>query len=66
MEHCPFGMMLGKDGKPFKTRSGGTVKLRDVLDEAEARVTNLLKERNSTLSDEEKKTGYPQYRHRCR
>ena len=55
MEHCPFGMMLGKDGKPFKTRSGGTVKLRDVLDEAEARVTNLLKERNSTLSDEEKK-----------
>lgn len=55
MEHCPFGMMLGKDGKPFKTRSGGTVKLRDVLDEAEARVTNLLKERNSTLSEEEKK-----------
>ena len=55
MEHCPFGMMLGKDGKPFKTRSGGTVKLRDVLDEAEARVTNLLKERNSTLSEDEKK-----------
>lgn len=54
LEHCPFGMMLGKDGKPFKTRSGGTVKLRDVLDEAESRVTALLKERNSTLSEEEK------------
>ena len=54
LEHCPFGMMLGKDGKPFKTRSGGTVKLRDVLDEAEARVTTLLEQRNSTLNDEDK------------
>ena len=42
-------------GKPFKTRSGGTVKLRDVLDESESRVADLLKERNSTLSEEEKK-----------
>ncbi|MGN1282143.1 MAG: arginine--tRNA ligase [Succinivibrio sp.] len=56
LEHCPFGMMLGKDGKPFKTRSGGTVKLRDVLDEAESRVAKLLEDRNSTLSDEDKKT----------
>lgn len=56
LEHCPFGMMLGKDGKPFKTRSGGTVKLRDVLDEAESRVTTLLEQRNSTLSNEDKKT----------
>ena len=55
LEHCPFGMMLGKDGKPFKTRSGGTVKLRDVLDEAESRVSTLLEKRNSALSDEEKK-----------
>ena len=54
LEHCPFGMMLGKDGKPFKTRSGGTVKLRDVLDEAEARVTTLLEQRHSTLNDEDK------------
>ncbi|MGN0902097.1 MAG: arginine--tRNA ligase, partial [Succinivibrio sp.] len=54
LEHCPFGMMLGKDGKPFKTRSGGTVKLRDVLDEAESRVTQLLNERNSNLTEEEK------------
>ncbi len=28
------GMMLGKDGKPFKTRAGGTVKLADLLDKA--------------------------------
>ncbi len=26
LEHHMFGMMLGKDGKPFKTRAGGTVK----------------------------------------
>lgn len=34
LEHHMFGMMLGKDGKPFKTRAGGTVKLVDLLDEA--------------------------------
>ncbi len=34
LEHHMFGMMLGKDGKPFKTRAGGTVKLSDLLDEA--------------------------------
>ncbi len=32
-EHCPFGTMNGKDGKPFKTRSGDTIKLRDLIDE---------------------------------
>ena len=32
LEHHMFGMMLGKDGKPFKTRAGGTVKLSDLLD----------------------------------
>ena len=52
VEHCPFGMMLGKDGKPFKTRSGGTVKLRELLDEAEKRVALMLDERKSTLDKE--------------
>ncbi len=51
IEHDAFGMMLGKDGKPFKTRSGGTVKLKDLLDEAESRVTKLLEERNCNISD---------------
>ncbi len=54
MIHCPFGMMLGKDGRPFKTRSGGTVKLREVLDEAETRVTKMLEERQSALTGEER------------
>ncbi len=54
LEHCPFGMMLGKDGRPFKTRSGGTVKLRDLLDEAESRVAKLLDDRGSDLQGEER------------
>jgi arginyl-tRNA synthetase len=45
-QHCPFGMMLGKDGKPFKTRSGETIKLSDLLDEAIERAANLLAQRN--------------------
>jgi arginyl-tRNA synthetase len=53
LEHHAFGMMLGKDGRPFKTRSGGTVKLVDLLDEAEQRAADLLKERRSELSEAE-------------
>lgn len=50
-QHCPFGMMLGSDGKPFKTRSGGTIKLVDLLDEAIERATVLLKTRNADISE---------------
>lgn len=53
-EHCPFGMMLGKDGKPFKTRTGGTVKLADLLDEAVERANQLMAERESDLSADER------------
>jgi arginyl-tRNA synthetase len=42
LEHVPFGMMLGADGKPFKTRQGGTVKLMDLLDEATRRARQLV------------------------
>ncbi len=54
LEHKNFGMMLGKDGKPFKTRSGGTVKLADLLDEAVERAGVLINEKSADLSDEEK------------
>ncbi|WP_158161561.1 arginine--tRNA ligase [Grimontia hollisae] len=54
LEHHAFGMMLGKDGKPFKTRAGGTVRLADLLDEAEARANKLIEEKNPELSAEEK------------
>ncbi|MGV3059563.1 arginine--tRNA ligase [[Pasteurella] aerogenes] len=54
LEHKNFGMMLGKDGKPFKTRSGGTVKLADLLDEAIERAEKLIAEKSTALSAEEK------------
>ncbi|MBR1925217.1 MAG: arginine--tRNA ligase [Ruminobacter sp.] len=54
LEHGAFGMMLGKDGKPFKTRDGGTVKLKDLLNEAEARAAKLIESRNNDLPDEMK------------
>ncbi|MDU0355563.1 arginine--tRNA ligase [Paraglaciecola aquimarina] len=54
-EHCPFGMMLGNDGKPFKTRTGGTVKLAALLDEAVERAEALINKRESDLSAEERK-----------
>ncbi|RKS87450.1 arginyl-tRNA synthetase [Orbus hercynius] len=53
LEHHMFGMMLGKDGKPFKTRSGDTVKLNDLLDEAIERATTLIKSKNPDLNDDE-------------
>ncbi|MFC3094982.1 arginine--tRNA ligase [Alteromonas sediminis] len=52
-EHCPFGMMLGADGKPFKTRTGGTVKLADLLEEAVERAGKLIAARDNALSSEE-------------
>lgn len=44
-EFIGFGTMMGKDGKPFKTRSGDTVKLVDLLTEAVERATALVKEK---------------------
>jgi arginyl-tRNA synthetase len=55
LEFAPFGTMLGEDGKPFKTRSGDTVKLKDLLDEAEERAYALVSEKNPSLPDDEKK-----------
>lgn len=54
LEHKNFGMMLGKDGKPFKTRTGGTVKLADLLDEAVERATQLINQKSTALSEQEK------------
>ena len=50
LEHLAFGTMMGEDGKPFKTRSGGTVKLADLLEEAVERANVLVKEKNPELS----------------
>ncbi len=49
VEHVPFGLVQGEDGKKLKTRSGETVRLRDLLDEAINRAEADLRRR---LSDE--------------
>jgi len=52
--HVTFGTMLGEDNKPFKTRTGGTVKLKDLLEEAVQRATAVVREKNPDLTDEQK------------
>jgi arginyl-tRNA synthetase len=51
LDHIAFGAMLGKDGKPFKTRQVGTVKLMDLLAEAEQRAFALVSEKNPELPE---------------
>lgn len=53
LEHHAFGTMMGADGKPFKTRSGGTVKLAQLLDEAVERAAAVVREKNTELSEDE-------------
>lgn len=52
-DHCPFGTMMGEDGKPFKTRTGGTVKLAELLEEAVVRAQAVVEQKSSDLSAEE-------------
>lgn len=53
LEHAAFGTMMGEDGKPFKTRSGETVKLIDLIDEAVERAKRVVEKRNPDWSIEE-------------
>ncbi len=49
--HVPFGLVLGDDGKKFKTRSGDTVRLRDLLDEA---IVHARADLEARLKEEER------------
>jgi arginyl-tRNA synthetase len=51
LAHVWFGSILGEDGKPFKTRSGETVKLAELLDEAEERALEVVTEKNPDLPE---------------
>lgn len=55
LEHVSYGTMMGKDGRPFKTRSGDTVKLAALLEEAEQRAYDLVTEKNPTLPDSQRR-----------
>jgi arginyl-tRNA synthetase len=52
LDHIGFGTVQGEDGKRFKTRSGDTVRLVDLLDEAVSRMEASLKERSNIPEDE--------------
>ena len=54
LKHIAFGTILGDDRKPFKTRSGETPQLADVLQESVERAAAAIEEKNPGLSDEEK------------
>ncbi len=60
LEHVPFGLVQGEDGKKLKTRSGDTVRLRDLLDEAVERAEADLRRR---LQEEERHEDEPFIRH---
>jgi len=55
LEHVPFGMMLGKDHRPFKTREGGTIKLTDLLTEARQRAFELVSEKNPDIDEDRRR-----------
>jgi len=54
-EHVFFGSVNGDDGKPFKSRSGETIKLSDLLDEAVARAFAVVSSKNPELPEDERK-----------
>jgi arginyl-tRNA synthetase len=51
--HVSYGTVLGPDGRPFKTRSGGTVKLMELLDAAVDRAKASVSEKVHDLTDDE-------------
>jgi arginyl-tRNA synthetase len=55
LAHVWFGSILGEDGKPFKTRSGETVKLSDLLDEAEERALKIVSGKNPDLPESQRR-----------
>ncbi len=54
-EHVPFGSVLGKDKKPFKTRSGENIRLLELIEEAEERAYKIVNEKNPDAAESEKK-----------
>ena len=51
LEHLSYGTMMGQDGKPFKTRSGDTIKLIDLIEEGIERAYSQVEAKNPDLSE---------------
>jgi arginyl-tRNA synthetase len=56
MRHVWWGTILGEDKKPFKTKSGQSIKLQALLDEARSRAFTVVSEKNPELSESERRT----------
>ena len=54
LEHISYGTMMGRDGKPFKTRSGDTVKLSALVDEGIDRARRIVEGKNPALAETQK------------
>ena len=52
LEHLAFGNVLASDGRPFKTREGGVVKLKDVLEQAVARARGVIEKDGDLSADQ--------------
>jgi arginyl-tRNA synthetase len=55
LAHVWFGSILGEDGSPFKTRAGDSVKLAELLDEAEERAFKTVSEKNPELPEAQRR-----------
>jgi arginyl-tRNA synthetase len=55
LHHVTFGAVTGEDGKALKTRDGGTIKLKALLDEAVERAYATVAEKNPTLPEDERR-----------
>ncbi len=55
LHHVTFGAVTGEDGKALKTRDGGTIKLKALLDEAEERAFAIVSEKNPDLPEAERR-----------
>lgn len=67
IDHVGFGVVLGEDNKKFKTRSGDTVKLSELLDEGLNRALQKLKEKNrdKELTEDELKIAQESIAYSC-
>ena len=55
LEHAAFGSVLGEDGKMFKARSGDSVKLVELMDEAEDRAFTLVTAKNPEMPEPQRR-----------
>lgn len=55
LKHIAFGMVLGENGKPLKTKEGNNIKLRELLSEAVDRAHTIVSEKNPDLPEEERR-----------